>query len=86
MSTLVPTLQICSQVLILIQADSCGAIREEFVDPGSRLNPGFLGYTVRTKQRLYGTWAVFQKNYEILGGKVRNIISKTLFLLNFLTV
>jgi hypothetical protein len=39
--------------------------------------------TVRTQQRLYGTWTVFQKNYEILGGKVRNIISKTLFLLNF---
>jgi hypothetical protein len=39
--------------------------------------------TVRSEQRHYGTWTVFQKNYEILGGKVRNIISKTLFLCNF---
>jgi hypothetical protein len=40
-------------------------------------------HTVRTQQRLYGTRTVFQKNYEILGEKVRNIISKILFILNF---
>jgi hypothetical protein len=30
----------------------------------------YYRYTVKTKQRLYGTRTVFHKNYEILGGKV----------------
>jgi hypothetical protein len=38
------------------------------------LNKAFTGYEPYR----------YQKNYEILGGKVRNIISKTMFLLNFM--
>jgi hypothetical protein len=33
-----------TQTLYSIYGRAARAIREEFVDPGSRFNPGFLGY------------------------------------------